>query len=275
MSLEEMTGRFDRRTVLKMAGMGVAATGLSGVAGATSHDGAQAAPRRIVLRSKDAANMANRAFPTTDEAYTKQGSWYTTGDTSDGSAGSDKLGFYLSPEMLGVDSMTLADLHSMSYHTKKVGAPVDGNNAPNIYVNVYTEEDGTDDGSWYGYRLTFEPYLSNNLDAPADEWVEWSTDAGTNQLTFFDAPTIGSYGFYGQPTLADLQSGPINWNDYTGSGPVTSIDYASEEVKYIVFDTGSGWADDYEGYLDTIGLVVDGGRGNSGKPTAYRIELEK
>ncbi|WP_197428104.1 hypothetical protein [Halogeometricum sp. CBA1124] len=144
----------------------------------------------------------------------------------------------------------MGDIQSLTYHTKKVGAPVDGSNAPNIYVNVYTEPDGVDDtASWYGYRLTLEPYLSRNLMAPADEWVEWSTEPGTNQLTVFDAAKAGVFGFYGQPTLQDLQSGTVNWKQDYGYGADEEIDYASEEVKYIVFDTGSGWADNYEATL--------------------------
>jgi hypothetical protein len=265
-------GQTTRRTFL--AGIGAAATvSAVGVAGAKP-DGA---PRKVVLRSKDADALAARAFPTTDEAYSKRGSWFTTGDDADGPAGTDKLQFYLVPtaKPLNLGSFTLGDVQSLTYHTKKVGAPVDGSNAPNIYVNVYTEPDGVDDtASWYGYRLTLEPYLSRNLSAPADEWVEWSTESGTNHLTVFDAAKAGGFGFYGQPTLQDLQSGTVNWQQDYGYGDDEEIDYASEEVKFIVFDTGSGWADDYEGYLDAIELVVNAGRGNSGKPTALRIDLE-
>ena len=82
------------------------------------------------------------------------------------------------------------------------------------------------------------------------------------------------FGFYTQPTLQELQSGTVNWQQDYGYGVDEEIDYASEVVKFIVFDTGSGWADGYEGYLDAIELVVNAGRGNSGKPTALRIELE-
>ncbi|WP_165351468.1 hypothetical protein [Halogeometricum borinquense] len=265
-------GQTTRRTFLAGVG-GAAALSSVGVVGAKP-DGA---PRTVVLRSKDADELAARAFPTTDAAYSKRGSWFTTGDDSDGPRGSDKLQFYIVPSAkpFNLGSFTLGDIQSLSYHTKKVGAPVDGSHAPNIYVNIYTEPDNEDDtASWYGYRLNWEPYLSNNLDAPADTWVEWSTDPGTNQLTFFDAANLGFFGFYGQPTLQDLQSGTINWNDHFGSATDKEIDYASETVKFIVFDTGSGWADDHEGYLDAIELVVNSGRGKSGKPTALRIELE-
>lgn len=273
----ESSGETGRRTFLKGVGAtGVGLTALSGVAGATKPDGA---PRKIVLRSKDAETLAGRAFPTTDESYTGNGSWFTTGDDSDEPSGSDKLQFYLAPDAqpLNLGSFTLGDIRSLSYHTKKLGAPVNGSNAPNIYVNVYTEPDGTDDdGSWYGRRLTLEPYFSRNLDAPADEWVQWSTDDGTNQLTVFDSFRSGvGFGFYGgQPTLSELTDGTFNWSDAKAGAEDREIDYASETVKYIVFDTGSGWADDYEGYLDSIELVVDAGRGKSGKPTALSIELE-
>ncbi|WP_049890457.1 hypothetical protein [Halogeometricum borinquense] len=82
-------GQTTRRTFLAGVG-GAAALSSVGVVGAKP-DGA---PRTVVLRSKDADELAARAFPTTDAAYSKRGSWFTTGDDSDGPRGSDKLQFY-------------------------------------------------------------------------------------------------------------------------------------------------------------------------------------
>jgi hypothetical protein len=70
------------------------------------------------------------------------------------------------------------------------------------------------------------------------------------------------------------RSGPVTWADYRSGASATPVDYRDETVWFATFDTGSGWADGYEGYLDAIELVVDSGRGRSGKPTALRIDLE-
>ncbi len=95
--------------------------------------------------------------------------------------------------------------------------------------------------------------------------MEWTTDSGTNQLTFFDS-NHGPLGFYGAPTLADLNAGPITWQSWTPSGDATPIDYASQPVLYLVFGTGSGWSS-FTGYLDAIEIELTSGE-------VYQIDLE-
>jgi uncharacterized repeat protein (TIGR01451 family) len=137
-----------------------------------------------------------------------------------------------------------------------------------FFLVIYTTPDGNDDtASWYGYRLNAEPYFSKNLNAPADTWNIWTTDETTNQLTFFDTAKTGTYGFYGQPTLQDLQNGPINWSNYNSSYTNQSIDYGNEMVKYISIQTGSGWSSNFTGYLDAITISLKNG-------TTVTIDLE-
>ncbi|HET7324266.1 MAG TPA: hypothetical protein VFJ06_08040 [Halococcus sp.] len=231
--------------------------------------------RRLILRG-DAAAAAN-ARPTTDEHNTIRGSWAVAGD-GDGDGLDDKLFFWLAPETLpfGFDSFTVSDLVGVSYYTKTDHA-TGGTTPQNISLSIYTQPDGADDdASWYGYRLDAEPYFARALDAPPNQWNEWSTADGSNQLTFYDSNRTGvGFGFYGgQPTLRDLRAGPVNWANLKDGAEDRTIDYGAETVEAIVFTTGSGWTDDFEGYLDTIELRLAKGPGRSKKGQTLRIDLE-
>ena len=161
---------------------------------------------------------------------------------------------YLDLSVFG--SFTIDEIDYIKFATKK---GTDGTQ-PDFFVKLYTVPDGTDDkASWYGYRLNAEPYFSNNLNAPANQWNEWHTSSATNELTFFDQPVTGSYGWTtGQPTLANLQAGSIDWNSYYTANPVTNIDYGAEQVKFITLGTGSGWNSTFDGLLDQIIISVNG-----------------
>jgi len=178
-----------------------------------------------------------------------------------------KFEIYIDPTVPPFDalgSFKIDDVSSISYHTNKPGSQSD----VDFYPVIYTKPDGVDDrASWYGYKLIGEPYYSRNINASSNQWNKWSTDAGTNQLTFFDPDTIGFYGFYGQPTLQDIQAGSINWHDYYYGCPTTSIDYGVETVKYISFQTGTGWMNTFQGYIDAITIVLNNG-------TTVTIDLE-
>jgi hypothetical protein len=181
---------------------------------------------------------------TDTESYLNNGSW-----SNDQTAPYFEL--YL--DISGFGTFTIDEIDYISYATKK---GTDGTQ-PDFFVKIYTPANGGP--SWYGYRLNAEPYFSNNLNAPANQWNEWNTSAAENELTFFDAnvPGVG-FGFYGQPNLADLQAGPINWNDYYAPANVTSIDYGAEEVWLMALGTGSGWNAAFLGYLDQIVISVNG-----------------
>ncbi|MEM3627875.1 MAG: right-handed parallel beta-helix repeat-containing protein [Candidatus Bathyarchaeia archaeon] len=168
------------------------------------------------------------------------------------------------PPFNALGTFTIDDISSISYHTNKPGSQNDAD----FYLVIYTKPDGVDDkATWYGYKLIGEPYYSRNLNAPSNQWNKWSTDVGANQLTFFDPDTIGFYGFYGQPTLQDIQAGPINWNNYYSGCPVTNIDYGVETVKYISFQTGTAWMNVFQGYIDAITIALNDG-------TTVTVDLE-
>ena len=186
----------------------------------------------------------NGAIGTDTEAYLNNGAW-----ENDQNAYVSQL--YLNISSFG--SFAVDDIDYISYVTKK--DEVTASN-PDFFLKIYTK--GNQQG-WYNYRLNAEPYFSNDLDGPANQWNQWNTNEGTNQLTFFDSNVSGvGYGFYGQPTLQDIQNGSINWNNYNNNAASTNIDYGAEEVKYIVMGTGSGWNGSFEGYLDQIKISVNG-----------------
>lgn len=152
-------------------------------------------------------------------------------------------------------TFTIDDIESITYSTLKDDDHV--TNPPDFYVSVYTK--GIGDAWWFKHRLNTEPYLVNNLDETAGAWNTWSTDEGTNQLTFCDSNRSGvPQGFYGQPTLQDLQDGSINWHDYNPAYEDKEIDYGPETVKFLVFATGSGWDIGFDGYLDDIEITIKG-----------------
>ena len=215
------------------------------------------------------ATNAN-AIATSEDAYIGEGCWKVDGATAPG-----KFEFYVywydgpggqpdATHNLGV--FTIDDIQSISYHTNKP-LPTDGDNPLNFYLVIYTLPDGVDDYGWYGYALHAEPCYARNLSAPADTWNEWNTDPGINHLTFCDHWKSETYGFYGEPTLQEIQAGPINWQQDYGYGVDQDIDYGPETVMAISFQTGSGWYDLFNGYIDAITITLING-------TSLTIDLE-
>ena len=210
------------------------------------------------------------AMATSEEAYMGEGCWKV-----DGATAAEKFEFYVywydgpggQPDIThNLGTFTIDDIQSISYHTNKP-LPTDGANPYNFYLVIYTLPDGVDDYGWYGYSLTAEPYFARNLSAPANTWNEWNTDAGTNHLTFCDHWKSETYGFYGEPTLQEIQAGTINWYQDYGYGADQDIDYGSETVKAISFQTGSDWYDLFNGYIDAITIALKNG-------TSLTVDLE-
>ncbi|MFH2020720.1 MAG: MopE-related protein [archaeon] len=160
-------------------------------------------------------------------------------------------------------TITIDDIESIEYHTYKDSAQ----SGINFYINIYTEPYTGGSSSWYGDRLTFEPMYSYGFVDTVGSWNKWSTDSGTNQLTIYDQPKSGFYGWYYPPTLSDLQAGPIDWNSYFGLSPVTNIDYGSHVIKYLVVDTGSATTVGFEGSVDSITI-------NLKDASSYTFDLE-
>jgi hypothetical protein len=98
------------------------------------------------------------------------------------------------------------------------------------------------------------------LDAPANQWNTWSTDEGTNQLTFYDSNRQGvPAGFYYGPTLAQLQAGPIDWKEYYSGASSTNIDYGNMTINRFAFETSASWSN-FNGYIDAIVIKLKNGK---------------
>ncbi len=159
-------------------------------------------------------------------------------------------------ELFGVDhDLTVGDLESISYHTKK---DFDETGIDDWWLSIYTkmENDGDNSGTWYDSRLHARPDVGDGYSQSGtdDAWNLWSTDdgaSGTNQLVFFDGPR-GYGGYY--KTLANLAAGSVDWD---GDG-TNDHDYSGEELKSITLQTDSGW-DGFDGYVDGLTIILKDG----------------
>jgi hypothetical protein len=211
----------------------------------------------VVLGPSDAANgpISNGSSPidtTTSQHMIGSGSWQ-----ANGTAASQYYLYYNGSSATedGLGQLTVSELTSLSLSTYLNNA-VNGANAPDWYLTIYTAPHAGGEQSWYGNRLVMEPYLANGLNAPANQWNTFSTASGGNQLTVNDTGGLsGNLGYYGQPTLATIQSGSINWSTLgSPGGQNTSVDYADMDILGIVLSTGSGWANGFTGLVDDVNI---------------------
>lgn len=161
---------------------------------------------------------------------------------------------YIPIGLLFSHAVSISDIKSISYWTNKPGASGDVDWGLYIYTN--SSPGGIpagDSATWYRSRLTAEPYFSNTPTGsdPANTWHQWATN-GSNPLLFYDSNRNGGLlGTYTDPTLATLQSGPVSWP------AAQTHDYTGETIKYISFQTGSGWANGFTGLLDGLTVTLN------------------
>jgi hypothetical protein len=166
--------------------------------------------------------------------------------------GATKSEIYLTPAALFGGDITIGEIASISYWTKN-GAAQLGNSLDWALV-VYTKPYAGDISSptWYGDRYGAEPYFSMNLNAPAHTWNQWSSDAGDNQLRFYES-TAGApganFGTYSDPT----------WSTFKASPALSGHARASEPVLFISLQTGSDWTAGFTGKLDGLRIELTDG----------------
>lgn len=205
----------------------------------------------VVLGPTDANDgpISNGSSPintTTSQSMIGSGAWQANGTS--------QSQYYLYSNVStdtehGLGQLTIGDLSSLSFSTYGVTPQ-----SPNWYLTIYTTPYAGGEKSWYGNRLVLEPYLANNLTGGANQWNTWSTASGANQLTINDTGGLsGNIGFYGQPTLADIQAGLINWATLgSPGGSSTAIDYSQMDILGIVLSTGSPWDNGFDGLVDDV-----------------------
>ena len=228
----------------------------------TAAGAAQAAVvHHVVLGAGYAA--ASSITPSTAQASLGAGSWWKLYPSA-------KAELYISPDVTFGTPLFVNQIASVTYHTRNQASasPLE------FYVAVYTRGAGSPPYAhgFYEQRLNGEPYLKTVQPyvQALNVWNAWTT-GGADPLTFTDHNNAGNAGFYNAPTLAQIQAGPINWstwpgNPTAGTASVTPIDYASQRVLYLSFQTGTGWSL-FDGYLDDITVTLLSG-------DSYVIDLE-
>jgi hypothetical protein len=171
---------------------------------------------------------------------------FSSGSLASDGSGKTFIGF--TPQELFGRSVTLADISSMSYWTKK--ATTHDVAAGDWYLNIYTDpfEGDVSSSSWYGERIGTEPYFSAGINDPANTWNEWSTEGTSNQLRFFES-TKGYFGSYTDP----------GWSTFVDGSGLAGEKYAVQTVNLITVQTGSGWADGFTGQVDGLTITLTDG----------------
>jgi large repetitive protein len=167
------------------------------------------------------------------------------------------------PQQLFGYDITIADIASMSYYTKRAVTATPPVEYLNWYLGMFTTPDGIDDdGTWFGRQLNFEPNFSVNVNAPANQWVKYSTDEGTNRMRVFD-PYRGLtqlvYGTFQDPFWNTITSGDVTWNSYNPAYAAGTFNYTEETILLFTIGTGSAWASIFEGQVDGFRIILTNG----------------
>lgn len=171
------------------------------------------------------------------------------------SAGS-KSEFYVNAgDLFGAGAdLTVGNVASISYFTNKPGTAAD----PDWTFLMYTAKTGIGDtGSFYHSRLNTEPYFSGTPTVAANTWHQWSSDDANNPLRFYDQPRSNTFGTYTDPTLTQITGGPVTWNGSGQSG--ATYDYRRDVLSLLSFQTGSDWANGFNGLLDGFTITLKSG----------------
>jgi len=168
------------------------------------------------------------------------------------SNGIAKTDMYFTPDALFLREVTLGEVASMSYWTKKGNTHVV--DPADWFLAIYTKPYAGDASSatWYGDRIGTEPYFSINLDDPVDEWNQWTTGGPDNQLRFFES-TAGAPGAnFGSYTDPD-------WATFVAGNALSGDPYAGHEILYFSVQTGSAWAAGFTGQVDGLRIELTDG----------------
>lgn len=171
------------------------------------------------------------------------------------SNGVAKTDMYFTPAMLFGRNVTLGEVVSMSYWTKKGSTHVasTGDWFLNIYTKPYSGDVSTP--TWYGDRIGAEPYFSANIADPANAWNNWTTSGTTNTLRFFESTQGASGATFGAYTDPD-------WATFLAGNALSGYPYAGHEILSFSIQTASAWAAGFIGQVDGLRIeLADGSIG--------------
>ncbi|MGN6626915.1 MAG: PEP-CTERM sorting domain-containing protein, partial [Tepidisphaeraceae bacterium] len=56
------------------------------------------------------------------------------------------------------------------------------------------------------------------------------------------------------PTLADIQSGSVDWHSFNAAYSSTPVDYSTDTINFLDVSTGSSWANGFTGQIDGVSV---------------------
>ena len=173
------------------------------------------------------------------------------------SDGSGKTDIYFTPQLLFGRDITLGEIASMSYWTKK--GTTHAANAADWYIAIYTKKYAgqADTSNWYGARIGSEPYFSASISDPANTWNEWTTGGLSNVLRFFESTagaTGANFGSYSAPHWPAFVAGNTLTGPDGGGAPM-----ATQQLLSFSLQTATGWANGFTGQLDGLRIQLTDG----------------
>ncbi|MCA9783271.1 MAG: T9SS type A sorting domain-containing protein [Candidatus Cloacimonetes bacterium] len=154
-------------------------------------------------------------------------------------------------DLFGPTPITMDDLESISFYTKKLSADSVPDNE-DFFIVIYTAPPGN--GGWYNSRLETQPDVGySGFTSDDDNWRFWTTDLSgpNNQLLFYDfTPLRSTSGEYA--TLSQLSDGIVPWTS------VTPRDYRTETVLMISIQTASNY-NGFDGMIDGLTITLENG----------------
>lgn len=193
-----------------------------------------------------------------DSPYGSVGSLVNSvfGDYPDGwgtgswaAGGTGVVEVYFTPEMLFGKPVKIGDIKSVSFYTKKGSTHTNPDSAGDWFFTIYTTPFA---GGWYGFRISAEPYFSENLTDPANQWNRWSSDQGSNWLRFYVSGMSGaSTGYFGSYTDLHLE-------DFKNQ-VIDGRKMADQTIEYFRMATATAWASGFTGQLDGLTITLTDG----------------
>ena len=162
-------------------------------------------------------------------------------------------------------AVTIDDIDQVTYTTRTGDTLANVDVAFQMYTVPSSDPALGGNDSWYQRLLKAEPLYFDDYSAnfPDDTWNTFDTNDATSPVRFYDGRGHTFAGFYGGPTLADVQGAEYCdlWSSFPSSGgDSTSYNYGNMSILSFVLatSTGGNWAG-FEGDLDQLYISLNNG----------------